>query len=104
MQEDPSLRIDHFHRYWRFVISWKWTQVTSPQPHICPSYHPNQLTGLPHILITSQAPPHIFITSQAPPHMLITSQVVLLVVATVALAAPATPTGAHAAWPLPYAG
>ena len=29
---------------------------------------------------------------------------VLLVVATMALAAPATPTGAHAAWPLPYAG
>ena len=64
--------------------SWIWTQVPSPQPHICPSYHPNHLRGLPHIFITSQA--------------------VLLVVATVALAAPASPTGAHAAWPLPYAG
>ena len=84
--------------------SFKETQV--PRPHICPSYQPNHLTGLPHILITSQA---VLLLHFVTPSFLcnihlITSQAVLLVVATVALAAPATPTGAHAAWPLPYAG
>ena len=91
MQEDP---IDHFHRYWRFVISWKWTQVPSPQPHICPYYHTNHLIGHSSDISHLTGLFHIIITSQA----------VLLVVATVALAAPASPTGAHAAWPLPYAG